>query len=223
MLGLNQERWGLSMNKFKSTKKVVINPWLDLTNDNWLANEIEIVEDRINLAIHKPNPAIQWLCKNNRQKKIFKALSELAPVFPVSAYHGEPSLWLAPPISGAGNQIVIVVGKDHGRIRMVGCNFCNVNLQPRGSKSINNFWSDYDSCVGDLNKYALISTFVSENFDDASLSHAKHVDDQCYNFRTMPLYVVCISSKQVHIWSAPCVIWPAFRPSQMSLEMVKEF
>jgi hypothetical protein len=199
------------------------NPWIDSANDNWLSKEIEIIKDRVYLANHKPNPAIQWLCKNNQQKKIFKTLSELAPVFPLNAYHDEPSLWLAPPISGSGNQIVVVVGKNQGGIRMVGCNFCNVNLQPTGSKTINNFWSDYDSFASDLDKYRLMSKFVSENFDQASLSQAKNVDNQCYDYRTMPLYVVCIDSKQVHVWSMPCIIWPALRPSKMSHELVKEF
>jgi hypothetical protein len=201
----------------------MINPWIDPVNENWLKNEIEIVKDRANFGHLIPDKAVEWLCKKNQEQHLFNALTKLAPMYPLIAYHGEPSVWLSPPISGSGNEVVVVMGMDRGRVRMVGCNFCGVNLKTSTTKKHLNFWADYDSCSNDLDKYRLISAFVSENFDNASLSQAKHVDDQSFDFRTMHLYIVCIDTGQVHIWSMPCLIWPLVRPSDMSLEIVKEF
>lgn len=200
----------------------MINPWIDPVNENWLKNEIEIVKDRANLGHLIPDKAVEWLCKKNQENRLFDALAKLAPMYPLVTFHGEPSIWLAPPLSGSDNDVVVVMGTDQGRLRMVGCNFCGVNLEASNTKSISNFWVDYDACRNDLDKYRLISEFVSENFDHVSLSQAKHVDDQCSDFRTMPLYIVCIDAGQVHIWTMPCLIW-AQHPSDMRLEMVGEF
>jgi len=199
-----------------------INPWLDSSNKNWILKEIDIVKDRINLGHLLTEKAIEWMCKNKQEKRLFQALTSLAPMYPLVAFHGDPSLWLAPPLSGSGNDVVVVMGKDEERIRMVGCNFCGVKLQASNTKSVSNFWVDYDACKSDQEKYRLISTFVSENFDHESLKHAIYVDDQCFDYRTMPLHIVCIDLDNVHIWSAPCLIWPT-RPSDMSLELVREF
>lgn len=200
-----------------------LNPWLDPLNENWLKNEIDIVKDRANLGHFIPDKAVEWLCKKNQEKRVFDALSKLAPANPLVSFHSEPSIWLSPPISGGSNEVVIIMGKDQGRVRMVGCNFCGVNLTTSTTKKHPNFWADYDACQNDLAKYRLISAFVTENFDHVSLTQAKHVDNQCFDFRTMPLYIVCIDAGHVHIWSMPCLIWPIVRPSAMTLEMVKEF
>jgi hypothetical protein len=199
-----------------------VNPWLDPLNENWILKEIDIVKDRKNLGFLSTEKAIEWMCINNQENRLFQSLTSLAPIYPLIAFHGDPSLWLAPPLSGSGNDIVVVMGRDQGQLRMVGCNFCAVNLQVSNTKSISNFWGDYDGCKSDLQKYRLISTFVSENLDHQSLKHAIYVDDQCFDYRTMPLYIVCIDSKSVHVWSTPCLIWPTC-PSDMSLELVREF
>lgn len=197
-------------------------PWVDPLNGNWIRKEIDIVKDRANLGHLEPDKVVEWLCETNQENRLFDALAKLAPMYPLIIFHGEPSIWLAPPLSGTDNEVVVVMGEDQGRLRMVGCNFCGVNLERSNTKNISNFWVDYDACDNELSKYRLISAFVSENFDDASLSQAKLVDDQCYDYRTMPLYLVCIDEETVHIWSTPCLIW-AHHPSDMRLEMVEEF
>lgn len=197
-------------------------PWVDPLNGNWIRKEIDIVKDRANLGYLEPDKAVEWLCETKQENRLFDALAKLAPMYPLISFHGEPSIWLAPPLSGTDNEVVVVMGEDQGHLRMVGCNFCGVNLERSNTKNISNFWVDYDTCDNELSKYRLISAFVSENFDDASLSQAKFVDDQCFDFRTMPLYLVCVDKETVHIWSTPCLIW-AHHPSDMRLEMVEEF
>jgi hypothetical protein len=201
----------------------LINPWLDPANDNWLMKEFEIVKDRVNLSYYQPEKAVEWVCRNKQENRLLDALTHLAPMQPLLSYHGLPSIWLSPPMSGSGNEVVVVLGKNKGQLRMVGCNFCNVKLALSNTKTHPDFWVDYDACRGDLDKYRLISEFVSENFDSVSLARAKYVDDQCFDYRTMPLHIVCIDQDAVHIWSMPCLIWPVARPSNMKLEMVKEF
>jgi len=202
--------------------KKVISPWIDPANENWIQKEIDIVKDRVNLGHLPTEKAIELICKNKQENRLFQALASLAPMYPLVAFHGAPSIWLSPPLSGSGNDVVVVMGNDQGELRMVGCNFCGVKLQITNSKSISDFWGDYDLCISDLEKYRLLSTFVSENLDYHSLKQALYVDDQCFDNKTMPLYIVYVDSGNVHVWSTPCVIWPPC-PSDMSLELVKEF
>jgi len=199
------------------------NPWTEPTNDNWLKYEIEIVNNRDDLGHLIPHKAIKWLCDHKQDVRLIDALKELAPMYPLKSFNGDTSIWLSPPPSGAGNNIVVIVGRDNRRIRMVGCNFCGTSLTQSGGNQNQDFWKEFDSCKGDIDKYSLMSGFLAEHLDGASLSQARDVDEQCFNYKTMPLYIVCIDTDEVHIWSMPCLIWPLVNPSNLKLEILREF
>lgn len=198
-------------------------PWLDKALSNFARDEISYVLDPIPQASYMPQEIFSWLCKNRVEKHLFNALANLVPLFPLVSYYGEVSSWYAPPPSGAGNAVVIVMGNHNKKFRLIGGNF--FNEFPNHYKRIieGDFWETLATKTSDLDKTRHISLYLQEHMSDSDCNYAEQVTRESNLANTMPVYLMVIDedSKKNHFWAMPAIVH-GHHPSDMKHEKMWE-
>ena len=210
----------------KESKNTVIKyPWLDQRLKNLFRTELQIslekAEDPINSLGYKSHPAFDWIQKNGAQDLLYKGLTKFAPLYPVIAYKGEISSWLSPAISGSGNTVLLILGKDpKGNVRLVGTNYLNMPQCNNNFTAIN-FFEDYDRATSRTEKESLIYNMISSQMTWDDLRIAKQVTHQAEVVRTMPIALLVLDGEKSYIAFSPAVVCGNY-PSDMSLEFTDE-
>ena len=197
-------------------------PWIEKDSFSIFRHEFQLAEDNLEHPDFLPNKLFVWLRKQNGEKLLFRALDRLAPLFPVLAYHGYPALWISPPPSGAGNVILIVMGRDiKGKLRLVGGNYFN---EPRRQdlEVVNpaDFFDKYD-LGNDWDKHALIYNTAAKSLSNISGDVRFYYLHACSDFHTMPIYLVVLTGKENLIALGPAVV-EGCRPADFSYEFLGE-
>ena len=185
--------------------------------------EASIAEDTSCHEFFKPNPLFIWLEANHLNDSLFKALDKFCPLYPLVSYYGQPSIWLSPPPSGAGNTVGIIIGRDSSnRLRIIGSNFIN---NPAGSINVptKSFFDTYDSLGGSsLAISRLIENEISSRMTEDNFKRAKEIEDEAFKFRTMPIYILVIDDGSTYLGMDVALVTASRRPSDMSYEYAGE-
>ncbi len=209
------------MNNLIVYKQPSGNPWLDKTLTNFARDEISYVLDPIPQAYYRPHELFKWLCDNRAEHFLFEGLVNLAPLFPVDAYYGEISHWLAPPPSGAGNAVVIIMGRHDKKLRFMGGNYfnefpnrCKVNVS-------NDFWQSIDGLKTDLAKHHYMRLYLQQNMNNDDDDFARQVTCKSNIANTMPVYLMLIDGNNHYFWAMPAIVY-GHHPSDMKHEKMWE-
>ena len=196
-------------------------PWQDKTLGNYARDEIGYALELVPLNSFIPNDLFIWLCKNRAEKQLFETLGNLAPLFPVATYHGQIGRWIAPPPSGEGNAVVIIIGKHNKKLRMIGGNFFNELPENYKTNVCGNFWDVIDTKKGDLDRTRFMSLYIQQHMTDDDCKFAERVTDYANNANTMPVYLMVIDGDKHYFWGMPAIV-SGRRPSNLNYEKIWE-
>lgn len=196
-------------------------PWQDPSLENLFRTELSLVSDPIDLPMYKSRPEFQWIHKTKTAGLLFRGLTKFAPLYPVIAYKGEISSWLSPAISGSGNTVLLILGKDQkGNVRLVGTNYL-IMPQCKNNFTAINFFEDYDRATSRTEKESLIYNMISSQMTWDDLRIAKQVTHQAEVVRTMPIALLVLDGEKSYMAFSPAVVCGNY-PSDMSLEFTDE-
>ena len=202
------------LNKFLS-------PWEDASLESPFRTELSLANDPIDLPIYKSRPEFQWIDKYNAGDLLFRGLTKFAPLYPIIAYKKEISSWLSPAISGSGNTVLLILGKDKsGVVRLAGTNYLNMPQCNNNFTAIN-FFEDYDRATSRTEKESLIYNMISSQMTLDDLRNAKQVTYQAEVFRTMAIGLLVLDATKSYMAFSPAVVYGNY-PSDMSLEFMGE-
>lgn len=202
------------LNKFLS-------PWEDASLESPFRTELSLANDPIDLPIYKSRPEFQWIDKYNAGDLLFRGLTKFAPLYPIIAYKKEISSWLSPAISGSGNTVLLILGKDKsGVVRLAGTNYLNMPQCNNNFTAIN-FFEDYDRATYRTEKESLIYNMISSQMTLDDLRNAKQVTYQAEVFRTMAIGLLVLDATKSYMAFSPAVVYGNY-PSDMSLEFMGE-
>lgn len=210
----------------KNTVATPNSAWLNPKNSNNFRYELALAKDN-----YRANLAFVWLHQNNAEKLLHHALSDLAPLRPVSGYRGETASWVSQPPSGGGSAVYIVIGKDGaGHVRAVGGNFfgrpdsCSkpstVPLGELGKQSISaQFFSAFDNQSQDPKQQQKLVHELVRSWTSAGL--AQQVECMCSMFYAMPIYLVVLTATCPRFYCGPAVV-DGLRQTDFGLEVFGE-
>lgn len=196
--------------------------WMVHGDNSVFGYEMSIAEDVSFDSFLSPNPLFIWLHKNKLNKKLFEALDTFCPLYPVTSYYSQISLWLAPPPSGSGNTVGIIIGKDKSnRPRIIGTNFMN-----NPARSINtpneSVFEAFDALGGNTSAiYRLIENEISARMTSEEVAISKIIEHEAYKYRTMPIYILVIDGDKSYFSIDTAVVTGDF-PSDMDYEFAGE-
>ncbi len=205
------------MNKFIVYKQPSGKPWLDANLRNYVRDEISYAVDPIPLQSCKPDDFFKWLCKNGAEDVLLNGLANLAPLFPTESYYGEASSWIAPPPSGSGNAVVIIMGQHNGKIEIIGGNYFDEFPNIYKRNAIGNFWDVIATKSLPNDKPRYMSLYLQQNMTDEDCNLAKRITMESNVINTMPVYLMAIDGDKHHFWAMPAIVY-GHHPSDMKLE-----
>jgi hypothetical protein len=212
--------------KLQSIQRVrpaVPSPWLDpdLTND--FRHEIQLARENLPCQSLIPDPAYAWIHANNAENLLYKGLAKFAPLLGTAGYDNEVSLWTAPPLSGAGNVVCMVIGKDDkNKVRVVGGNyFASPNAARFDSVATTRFFRRFDSLSSDMEKMNLVTDTFSKSISEANSEWIHQVGSRCTAFYTMPIYLLVLDGEKNFLSGAPAVV-EGMKQTDFSLECFGE-
>ena len=179
-------------------------PWLDPTKSNMFRDEFQLIEDiKIQPEIQNGNPyfeplkIFQWIHKNNGVDKLYRALAQFAPMYPVVAYKGKVASWISPPPSGSGNVVWIVIGRDKSkRLRVSGTNRCFKPWATSDTElSAIKFFEQYDLTTTDREKEELLSKVFSISYGQIDKELIRCITRRCDIYNSMPIFITVLTSK----------------------------
>lgn len=199
-----------------------ISPWVTHRNNSIFGYEMSIVED---LSCHQylyPNPLFSWLDANKLNNVLFDVLAKLCPLHPVVSYYGQPSLWLAPPPSGSGNTVGIIIGRDKSnRLRIIGTNFMN-NPTRSFNRPSECVFESFDSLGGQvLAIYRLIENEIGARMTLDEVNISELIESEAYKYRTMAIYILVIDENKSYFGIETAVVTGDY-PSDMTYEFAGE-
>jgi len=182
-------------------------PWLDPSYSNLYQDEFVHAAENSGFPGFEPLPGFKWIQDNNGVDLFFMGLTKLAPLVATPGYKGGVSSWTAPPPSGAGNCIYMVMGRDvAGRVRLVGGNYFS---EPQtGKKSpwcSHAFFSLFDS-ASELQQQHLVNAVITSSICTDNLKMLMDVSRMCEFFYTMPIYLLVIDAPYMHLHAGPAVV-----------------
>lgn len=196
-------------------------PWLNQKLDSLLNTELGYCEELQNDPTLTVNQAINWIYQHGNETKLRKALDEFAPLIRIDHQHAET--WVSPPLSGAGNTVVIVCGCDStGKIRTVGSNWCNRPGElSTAATNMSHFFEQFDKCANNTEKTDLLQNALNACVRIHGRKWVDEVHEWCRIFRTMPIHVIVLSAGGPLLATFPAVVHGT-RFCDFALEKVRE-
>jgi hypothetical protein len=184
--------------------------------------ELELAEENSKLPGFEPEPAFKLITECSGGRKLLRALDKLAPALPLVAYDGLASVHLAPPLSGAGNVIYVVAGKDStGSFRVAGGNhFSDSAPHLRHAFEVVDFFDRLDT-FGGRDACELIAAAIWHGVREHDEALRQKVSEESRKFGTMPIFLSVILGCEIAHFAFPALI-DGDHPSDMSLEWVGE-
>jgi hypothetical protein len=220
---------GFSMLSKKSNYHLheISSPWLDKKYGNQIKEQFQLAKENPPVdwgPYFTPLPIFKEIYDLGGEEILYRGLAQLAPMFPLTTYHGDIAVWTSPPPSGLGNAIFIVIGQgSNNRLRLVGGNWFTEPKKRIGIKlSGKEFFNKFDQSI-DYDKFQLVKDTVEFSIKDSDLHNLLELSAQCELFHTMPIYIVLLgkSDSQSMFQSCPAVI-EGVRPTNMSFEFLGE-
>ena len=180
-------------------------PWLDPSHSSQFSDQFKLIEDikkQTEIAswgpYFEPLEIFKWIDKNKAEKKLFKALATLAPMYPTVAYKGTVASWISPPPSGSGNVVWIVMGRDKTRkLRVCGTNIFNKPwvTTTTGISDIE-FFEQYDETKTDRERHELFSKVFSIAYRQIGEKSICFVTLRCDMYKTMPIFITVLTREE---------------------------
>jgi hypothetical protein len=186
-----------------------VSPWSDPSLDNLFRTEIEYAKLDLDESPAKVNPFFKFILKNRCADLLFKALDYFAPLVPLGDGRCAPPIFLSPPLSGIGNQVRIVIGKDAlGKMRIVGGNGLHDLDASSNSGEIpeEDFFFLFDS-MGEGEKRSLIDKAISGSMTAKDLNIAVGVKAECRRFRTVPVSITIVDGFSMYFCVSPALVY----------------
>lgn len=212
----------LGKTSHRKTSVKTLSPWKTHRNNSIFGYEMSIAEDQSCHQYLTPDPLFTWLNANKLNSVLFDVLEKLCPLYPVVSYYNQTSMWFAPPPSGSGNTVGIIIGRDKSnRLRIIGTNFMN-----RPGRSTNTphecVFEAFDTHTGNaLAIYKLIQNEISARMTSVEVATSKIIGHEAYKYRTMPIYILVIDGDRSYFAIDTAVISGDY-PSDMSYEFAGE-
>lgn len=193
-------------NKRICHKASLQSPWLNQKLDSFLNTELEYCKELQNDQTLTVNQAINWIYQRGNETKLRKALDEFVPLIRIDHQHAET--WVSPPLSGAGNTVVIVGGFDSaGKLRTVGSNWCNRPGElGTVATDMSHFFEQFDICADDTEKTDLLQSALSACVRIHGRNWVDEVHKWCRIFRTMPIHVIVLTADGPLLATFPAVL-----------------
>lgn len=189
-----------------SFNRVVQFPWCDITLESILNTELQYAEESVTNPEISAHPVIDWIYRNGLEAELRSTLQEAAPL--ISFSHPVAETWIAPPLSGAGNTVVIAWNADRNGVRTTGW----TNWGSRPTRAGN----DHSKCAALLRKYNtttvshqkrdLLQEALQEALTSEELQISNEVVKWCRRFRTMPVYLLAVDSDGARVGAFPAVL-----------------
>lgn len=162
-----------------------------LTND--FRRELNFVLDAEPEVRAKARQPFMWINEMGAAPLLFKALSECAPLCAVSGLDKKPSFWLAPPPSGLGHHIGIVIGLDNkGTPRCCATNTLPLPVITDGDKPLKDFFVAFDALRSQADQTTHIHRAISQAAAGGHMDWVNQVASEGQRYRTMPAYLVAL-------------------------------
>lgn len=200
-------------------------PWIDANKSNLVRDEFQLVKENLPGGYFQPLAIYKAIHLLGGEAQLYRGLVKLAPLCPLVSYRGDVSIWLSPPLSGIGNTVLLVMGRDaNGKLRLVGGNWFTEPNQRTGKKFTSiEFFSLFDGKTPSEQRQ-LIRDTIEFCIEDADIDYLNNLDRYCEHFHTMPIYIVLLDD-EIHINALfhgfPAVV-QGERPCDMSLEFFGE-
>ena len=183
-------------------------PWLnpDLTND--FRHEIELALEVSTQPRLIPDPVFKWICANNAEPLLYASLAKYAPLLPSLGYDNEVRISTAPPLSGNGNAIYLIMGKDkEGAVRITGGNyFSSPEAKDCEVASSAVFFSKMDLLSNAEDRMNLVDETMSSSISEADGEWLTRLREQCNSFDTMPIYLLVLDGEESYLVGGPALV-----------------
>lgn len=169
-------------------------------------------------------PVINWVCRNNALRKLYKALAKTAPLTEVRGYQGEIDHWIALPPSGEGNEVVIIMGRDrNGDIRCVaGNSFGPFSPDSHAPPSDKQFFREYDANESRVGRNLHVASTISKVIGMEGGTEISGIREQYRSARIMPINIVALTDNTPLYSVAPTVV-ERYRQADFAYECLEEF
>lgn len=197
--------------------------WSSHGENSVFGYEMSIAADPTCHGFLPPNPLFTWLKVNKLNDSLYKTLDQLCPLFPVNCYPDQPSIWLSPPPSGAGNSVGIIIGRDiNNRLKIFGTNFMSDPTRALNTPNPHLFGA-LDLMAGNsLGISRLIEDEIGAQMTRENYERAKEIENEAFKFRTMSVYILVIDGAKTFMGMDVALATAARRPSNMSYEFAGE-
>ena len=193
--------------------------WSEYPERHVFGLELSLAKDNSFEPYPPAHDLFQWIHKNGAETLLYKALDQFAPLQPTISYRGLVSMWYSAPMSGSGNTVGIIIGKDdHGELRVIGTNFMSAPKAAPGMPNPNLF-QYFDSLKRDLDKSEFIQQEIALRMTPFDIRRSKIIEHDGYKFRTMPIYILVFDDYTSLVASEIAYV-DGDHPSNMSLEFV---
>lgn len=199
-------------------------PWINASKTNLVRDEFQLAKENLPGGYFQPLQVYKAIHQLGGEDLLYRGLAKLAPLSPLVSYHGDVSVWLSPPLSGMGNTVFIVMGRDSkGKLRLVGGNWYSEPKQRTGTNLTSvEFFESLDGKTPDEQR-KLVKDMIEFSIQEADEGYLNNLDSYCEYFNTMPIYLVLLDSKtsDALFQGFPAVV-QGDRPSDMSQEYFGE-
>jgi hypothetical protein len=200
-----------------------ITSWSSHGKNSVFGYEMSIAADPTCHGFLPPNPLFTWLKVNNLNNHLYKALDLLCPLFPVNCYPDQPSIWLSPPPSGAGNSVGIIIVRDnHNCLKMYGTNFMSDPTRAVNTPNPHLLNALNLMAGNSMGTSRLIEDEISAQMTSGNYERAKEIESEAFKFRTMSVYILVIDGAKTYMGMDVAIATAARRPSDMSYEFAGE-
>jgi len=201
---------------------VTNSPWLDSTKTNLYRDEFQLAKENLPGAYFTPLEPYRWIFQQNGDQLFFRALAQLAPMFPLRGYHNQIAVWTSPPPSGRGNAIYIVMGQDkNSQLRLVGGNYFTEPKSESGSPlDSESFFNLYDQ-INERDKQQLVRETVKRSIKTEDASLLSNIVRECEHFHTMAIYITALTATGSLFHAGKAVI-EGVNPADFSYEFFGE-
>jgi len=201
---------------------VKLSPWLDRKKSNLFRYELQLARENATEGDFKPLRMYRWIYRHGGENLLFKGLAHFAPMRPLIGYHGRVTLWSAPPPSGVGTSIIMIMGHDRGnRLRLVGGNrFTAPSHRAWIPKTNVEFFDEYDR-LSDRMKEDLVRAVAIQSIAYRDTILLQDVTRECEVFNTMPIFLVVLTRTVSLFHVGPAVIH-GDHPADFSYEFFGE-
>jgi hypothetical protein len=169
-----------------------------LSND--FKNELALLRDADPAIRAKAREPFIWLAAHNAEQLLYSALIKFAPLLPITGLDRKPELWRAPPPTGLGDHVAIVLGLGTtGDLRCVGTNSMAMPVKPTDPIP-SEFFKSFDARHNPADQVKHIHQAISA----AAKPHEGWVESVCaqgQRYRTLPVFLVVLDGSKSHVYA----------------------